>query len=169
MPTVVGAGCILGATLTASADSVALEAAYGEFAREARELAPSYSPKSVCTGGWEATQKAFKALFDDICVILCFLHSILKISERCARNTAVRFEVLDKAWAVYKAETRIKFSQRVRRLREWAEAKLPDGGLKHAVLKLCAKKAQFLKAYDHPRAHRTSYGQKTRTRLYHRV
>jgi hypothetical protein len=156
VPTVVGAGCILGATLTASADSVALEAAYGEFAREARELAPSYSPKSVCTDGWEATQKAFKALFDDICVILCFLHSILKISERCARNTAVRFEVLDKAWAVYKAETRIKFSQRVRRLREWAEAKLPDGGLKHAVLKLCAKKAQFLKAYDHPRAHRTS-------------
>ncbi len=156
VPTVVGAGCILGATVTASADSVALEAAYGECAREARALAPSYSPKSVCTDGWEATQKAFKALFDGICVMLCFLHSILQISERCARNTAVRFAVLDKAWAVYKAETRITFAQRVRRLREWAEVKLPDGGLKHAVLKLCSKKAQFLKAYDHPRAHRTS-------------
>ena len=156
VPTVVGAGCILGTTVTASADSVALEAAYGEFAREARALAPSYSPKSVCTDGWDATQKAFKTLCNGLCVMRCFLHSMLKISERCARNTAVRFEVLDKAWSVSKAETRVTFAQRVRRLRAWAEATLPDGGLKHAVLKLCAKKAQFLKAYDHPRAHRTS-------------
>jgi hypothetical protein len=156
VPTVVAAGGILGATVTAAADAVAREAAYGEFAREARELAPSYSPQSVCTDGWEATQKACKTLFDGLCVMLGFLHSILKISERCASNTAVRFEVLDKAWAVYKAETRITFAQRVRRLREGAEATLPDGGLKHAVLKRCSKKAQFLKAYDHPRAHRPS-------------
>ena len=104
----------------------------------------------------EATQKAFKALCDGLGVILGFLHSMLKISERCARNTAVRFEVLAKAWAVSKAETRLQFSQRGRRLRAWAEAQLPEGGLKHAVLKLCSKKAQFLQADDHPRAHRTS-------------
>src|SRR5215813_4895545 len=59
VPTTVGGGCILGATVTDAASADALEAAYGEFAEEARELSSIYSSQTVC-------------------IILCFLHSVLK-------------------------------------------------------------------------------------------
>ena len=156
VPTVVGRGCILGATLTESASEEALLKGYGEFAEEARQVAPTYEPETVCTDGWDATQNAFKTLFKGICVILCFLHSVLKIAERCARAGELRQRVLDKAWNIYHAPDRTTFSQRVRRFREWATAHLPDGGLREMVLKLCSKRREFLKAFDHPGAHRTS-------------
>src|SRR6516164_4244458 len=135
--TTVGGGCILGATVTDAASADALEAAYGEFAEEARELSPTYSPPTVCT-------------------ILCFLHSVLKIAERCRRDRAMRRLVLGRVWAVYDACTRAQFSQRLRRLREWATAGLPEGALQQMVLKLCGKGPQFARAYRFPGAHRTS-------------
>lgn len=156
VPTVVAQGVILGATVTDSASTEALEAGYGEFAKEARQVDPLYSPKTVCTDGWDATQSAFKSLFKGICVILCFLHSVLKISERCNRDKAKRKEVLDKAWAIYEAKDRRQFSQRIRRFGQWARTKLEDCGLREMILKLCSKREQFLPAFDHPKAHRTS-------------
>ena len=41
----VGGGCILGATVTEAASADALEAAYGEFAQEARELFAHLQPQ----------------------------------------------------------------------------------------------------------------------------
>jgi hypothetical protein len=154
VPTVVGSGCILGASLTEECSEDALRKGYGEFAEEARQMEPSYSPKTVCTDGWDATQNAFKALFNGI--FLCFLHSVLKISDRCKRDPETRTPLLDKAWAIYHAASRCEFSQRVRRLREWALSNLAEGTLRDAVLKLCSKRPQFLLAFNHPAAHRTS-------------
>jgi hypothetical protein len=154
--TTVGGGCILGATVTDAASADALEAAYEEFAQEAHALAPTYSPQTVCTDGWEGTQSAWKRLFPTVCIILCFLHSVLKITERCGRDRATRMLVLDRVWAVYHAGTRAQFSQRLRRLREWATAGLPAGALRQMVLKLCGKGPQFARAYRFSGAHRTS-------------
>ena len=154
--TTVGGGCILGATVTDAASADALEAAYGEFAQEAHELSPTYSPKTVCTDGWEGTQSAWRRLFPTVGIILCFLHSVLKIAERCGRDRATRTLVLDRVWAVYDSCTRAQFSQRLRRLREWATAGLPEGALRQMVLKLCGKGPQFARAYRFPGAHRTS-------------
>ena len=149
-------GGILGATVTEAASADALEAAYGEFAQEARALSPTYSPKTVCTDGWEGTQSAWRRLFPTVGIILCFLHSVLKIAERCGRDRATRTLVLDRVWAVYDSCTRAQFSQRLRRLREWATAGLPEGALRQMVLKLCGKGPQFARAYRFPGAHRTS-------------
>ena len=154
--TTVGGGCILGATVTEAASADALEAAYGAFAQEAYELSPTYSPKTVCTDGWEGTQSAWRRLFPTVGIILCFLHSVLKIAERCGRDRARRKLVLDRVWAVYDSCTRAQFSQRLRRLREWATAGLPEGTLRQMVLKLCGKGPQFARAYRFPGAHRTS-------------
>jgi hypothetical protein len=154
--TTVGGGCILGATVTAAASADALEAAYGEFAEEARALSPTYSPQTVCTDGWEGTQSAWRRLVPTVCIILCFLHSVLKIAERCGRDRAMRRLVLGRVWAVYDACTRAQFSQRLRRLREWATVGLPEGALRQMVLKLCGKGPQFARAYRFPGAHRTS-------------
>ena len=136
VPTTVGGGCILGATVTEAASADALEAAYGECAQEARALSPTYSPKTVCTDGWEGTQSAWRRLFPTVCIILCFLHAVLKIAARCGRDRARRTLVLDRVWTVYDSCTRAPFSQRRRRLRKWATAGLPEGALRQMVLKL---------------------------------
>jgi hypothetical protein len=154
--TTVGGGCLLGATVTESASADSLEAAYGEFAEEARELSPTSSPKTVCTDGWEGTQSAWRRLFPTVCIILCFLHSVLKIVERCGRDRATRTLVLDRVWEAYDSCTRAQCSQRLRRLRAWATAGLPEGALRQRVLKLCGKGPQCARASRFPGAHRTS-------------
>src|SRR2546427_6037717 len=136
VPTTVGGGCILGATVTEAASADALEAAYGEFAQEACELLPTYSPKTVCIDGWEGTQSAWRRLFPTVGIILCFLHSVLKIAARCGRDRAMRRLVLGRVWAVYDACTRAQPLGELRRLREWATAGLPEGALRQMVLTL---------------------------------
>src|SRR5713101_2836666 len=54
------------------------------------------------------------------------------------------------------AKSRRAFSQRLRRLREWAETALPDSAMKTHTLDLCDKRAQFSRSYDYHYAHRTS-------------
>jgi len=156
VPTTVGGGGILGAAVAKSASAEALEVAYGEFAQEARERSPAYSPKTVCTDGWDATQSAWKSLFPAGCIILCFLHSALTVAERCGRDLVLRTRVLARVWEVYQAPTRAQFSQRLRRLREWATTPLSEGVVREMVLKLCRKGPQFVHAYRFPTAHRTS-------------
>ena len=82
----VGDDAILGVALTDSADDGHLREAYGQFAAEARGLAPHYAPKTVNTDGWAATRNAFKSLFPGIAVILCFLHGFLKIRDRSRQD-----------------------------------------------------------------------------------
>jgi hypothetical protein len=154
--TTVGGGCILGATVTEAASADALEAAYGELAQEARALSPTYSPKTVCTDGWEGTQSAWRSLFPTVCILLCFLHSVVKIAKRCGRDRKTRMLILDRVWAAYDSCTRAQCSQRLRRLRAWANARRPEGALRQRVLKLCTKGPQFARAYRFPGAHRTS-------------
>src|SRR6266487_3810567 len=156
VPTTVGGGCILGATVTETASADALEAAYGEFAQEACALSPTYSPKTVCTDGWEGTQSAWRRLFPTVGIILCFLHSVLKIAKRCGRDREMRTLILARVWAAYNSCTRAQFSQRLRRLREWANARPLKGALRQMVLKLCSKGPQFARASRFPGAHRTS-------------
>ena len=43
--TTVGGGCVLGVALTASADDLHLQEAYGVFAAEPRDVAPEYAPE----------------------------------------------------------------------------------------------------------------------------
>lgn len=153
LPTTVGGGCILGITVAENATGAILKQAYGEFATETAAVFPHYQPLSVCTDGWQATREAWRRLFPCITLVLCFLHSILKISERCTGE--LRHTVLAKAWHIYRATTKASFAQRTRRLREWSNHHL-TGALARMVEKLCARKAAFLPAFDCPGARRTS-------------
>ena len=155
--TTAGEGCILGAAVSASASEAALHQAYGVFAEEARALDPDYAPETVNTDGWAATQGAWKRLFPNIMVILCFLHAFLKIRDRATKVLAEYFaQVGTKVWRAYRAPSKAAFAQRLRRLREWAERTLPESPMKRHTLDLCDKRAQFSRSYDHARAHRTS-------------
>jgi hypothetical protein len=154
--TTVGGGGLLGAPVTEAASADALEAAYGEVAEEARALSPTSSPQTVCTDGGEGTQSAWRRLVPTVGILLCFLHSVLKIAARCGRDRARRRLVLGRVWAVYEACPRAQFSQRWRRLRAWATVGLPEGALRQRLLTLCGTGPQCARAYRFPGAHRTS-------------
>lgn len=117
-----GGNCLLGLGLAKEASAVALQAAYGEFKCEAQELDAAYTPETVCTNGFAATRLAWQTLSPATTLILCFLHGILKVTERC--RGALRETVLERGWHCYHAVTAQEFSQRLRRLHEWAERSL---------------------------------------------
>ena len=98
VPTTVGGGCVLGISVAAQATSAELQNTYGEFKADAAAVFPAYTPRSVCTDGFQATREAWHQLFPLLTLVLCFLHSILKLTERC-RGT-LRRQVLDRAWCV---------------------------------------------------------------------
>jgi len=153
VPTTVGGGCVLGISVAAQATSANLQEAYGEFKTDATAVFPAYAPRSVCTDGFAATRDAWRQLFPQLILVLCFLHSILKLTERC-RGT-LRRQVLDRAWAVYHAVTKAQFAQRLRRLAEWARTTL-DGSLAQTLAKMVGHREDFTPAYDCPQAARTT-------------
>jgi hypothetical protein len=147
--------CILGCAAAENAGTEALTAAYAEFRDEALNLNPEYAPKTVNTDGWEPTQTGWKKLFPTVTVILCFLHAFLKIKDRCRRSKDLLKMIGEKVWNAYHSENMAQFSQRIRRLKEWA-LNSEDGPVKKAVLKLCRNAPKFKAGLENPGAHRTS-------------
>jgi hypothetical protein len=154
--TTVAHECILGAEVVEQADTPTLTHGYQVFRQEARELNPEYQPHTVTTDKWEATRQAWKGLFPLSTLILCFLHAVLKIKNRCRSDRSRWAQLREKVWHVYGAPTLAAFAQRLRRLREWATPQPLLASAKEKVLDLCDHAADFKKAYAHPGAYRTS-------------
>ncbi len=149
--------CILGASVSPSASQADLQQAYGVFAEEAQTLDADYVPDTVNVDGWQATQGAWKALFTRITLIVCFLHAFLKIRDRAKKSFGeLGQDVQKRVWEAYRASSKRAFSQRLRRLREWAAEVLPESEMKTNTLAFCDKRDQFSQSYDHLTAHRTS-------------
>jgi hypothetical protein len=158
MATTAAQDCLLGASVAPSASQADLEKASGVFASEAQVLDAAYAPQTVNTDGWQATQGAWKALFTHMTVILCFLHAFLKMRDRATKTLGEALaQVQTRVWKAYHAPSTRALSQRLRRLRAWAETAFPDGMMKSHTLGLCEKRNQFSKGYEHPGAHRTSH------------
>jgi hypothetical protein len=151
-----GGGCCLGMAVAETAGADDLTAAYGVFRDEARRLDPDYRPETVNTDGWPATQAAWRALFKGVTLILCFLHAFLKIRERAVHLKETFTDLSRRVWEAYHAPDARTFSQRLRRLREWAKDHVEKQVVREKVLALCDKRAAFVQAYAHPGCHRTS-------------
>ena len=151
-----GRDCILGAAMCRGADAATLSQGYGVFAAEARHLDPDYRAATVNTDGWGATKIAWTTLFPQIVIIQCFLHAFIKIRDRCKKQGDVFMQIGAAVWDAYHAPNKRAFSQRIRRLREWAQTTLEAGVVLDKLLALCEKAPLFARAYDHPSAHRTS-------------
>lgn len=154
--TTVAQDCVLGASITLGADEESLSEGYGHFKTEAQNVSPDYAPQTVNTDGWAATQLAWQALFPKIAMILCFLHSFIKIRDRCKRMKDHYPAIRTRVWEAYHAADPDTFIQKISELEDWARQKLPDGRGLEAVLKLCRKAPQFVEAYAYPTAYRTS-------------
>jgi len=99
--------CILGASIAPSASQVDLGKAYGVFASEAQVLDADEAPQTVNSGGWQETQGAWKALFTQITVILCFLHAFLKLRDRATKTLGDAFaQVQKRVWEAYHPRSR---------------------------------------------------------------
>jgi hypothetical protein len=151
-----GAGCCLGMAPAETAGADDLTAAYGVFRGEARCLDPEYRPETVNTDGWPATQAAWRTLFNGVTLILCFLHAFLKIRERAVHMKETFDGLRERVWEAYHASNARSFSQRLRRLREWAGDHVGKEVVREKVLALCSKRRALVRAYDHPGCHRTS-------------
>lgn len=156
LATTAGGGCCLGMALAETAGADDLTAAYGVFRDEARRLDPDYRPATVNTDGWPATQAAWRALFQGVTLILCFLHAFLKIRDRAVHMKETFACLRERVWEAYHAPDARSFSQRLRRLREWAKDHVGKGVVREKVLALCNKRRAFIRAYDHPGCYRTS-------------
>lgn len=139
--TSVGKDCFLNAHISQSISYEDFKASYGIFKNELFELCPTYYPLTINTDNFPSTKKAIRSLFPSTTLILCFLHSYLKIETAATKAYADYFQPLsEKVWACYFAENKRSFAQKIRRLEEWTTDFLPDSLLKIAVLKLCQKK-----------------------------
>lgn len=155
--TTVGKGCFMGMEVSTGADEQSLKDAYGVFKQESLELCADYSPKSVNTDGWKATQNAWQVLFPSIAVIECFLHAFLKVRDRATKKLQSYFETAaDKIWDCYRAESIQSLAQQIRRLKEWTIKKVPDSAMKTNIIKLCQKKSKWAAHFANPEAFRTS-------------
>jgi hypothetical protein len=153
--TTVADGCCLGVAVAEAAGTEELTAAYQVFRDEARNVQPDYTPQTVNTDGWKGTQAAWQTLFPLAVLLRCFLHGWLKIRDRAKNLKEVFFELSTRIWDTYHAPNKRSFAQRLRRLAIWASSNL-SGIVLETVRDLCAKKALWLKAYEHPQGHRTS-------------
>jgi hypothetical protein len=155
--TTVGGDCILGAAIAKDAGEQALTDAYQVYKHESWCLKPEYSPDTVNMDGWKATRNAWKTLFPAVVVICCFLHVFIKIRDRAKKKYRDIFEnVASQLWECYRAESKMSFSQRIRRLAEWCETNDVPSVIIDPIRKLRKNIAIYRVAYDHPKAHRTS-------------
>jgi hypothetical protein len=154
--TTVGDDCVLGASVAKQADEKDLTEAYGQFKAEAQNVKPDYQPATVNTDGWAATQLAWRNLFVNTVLIACFLHAFIKIRDRCKRMQTHFSDICKRVWDTYHAASPQLFMDQCAALKTWAtQTILPGPGL-DAILKLCARAPEFIKAYEYPTAHRTS-------------
>lgn len=155
--TTVAQECLLGSEVSKGCGDEDLKEAYGVFKEEAQDIKPGYSPVTVNTDGWSATKNAMKYLYPSIIIIQCFLHAYIKIRDRALKKMQDIFkEIGEKVWDCYKATDKRSFSQRIRRVKQWAIESVPDSIMKEKLLDLCSKCSLWIKYYDFPKAHRTS-------------
>jgi len=84
-------------------------------------------------------------LFPLVVVLRCFLHGWLSIRDGCKKHPL--FATLsEQVWHAYHAPDRRTFSQRLRRLREWA-ARTLSGEILARTLRLCGRLQEYGVAY----------------------
>jgi len=148
--------CFLGVSMATDAGATALTQAYGVFHKEAKALNPEYSPKTVNTDGWDGTRIAGQTLFPGITLILCFLHTVLGVQQRCRRETSLVKQVSEKLWHLFHSENPAQFSQRLRRIHEWALTHVTHETVRQKLLALKGKAVGFRLRFIFPEAYRTS-------------
>ncbi len=157
VPIIVAEDCVLGISVSPTADEQGLTSAYRDFQQEAMEVNSSYKPQTVNIDGWQATHNAFKTLFSTISIIFCFLHPYIKLRKCSKKKHSDLFrQVADKLWSAYRAKNRSSFSQQIRRLHEWVQQNAKPEFFSQRMQKLRDNLSSYASAYSCSQSHRTS-------------
>lgn len=155
--TTIASECVLGVSVSPSADIEGLTRSYGEFKKEALNVDPDYSPETVNTDGWEATKSAWISLFPHVQLILCFLHGFLKILNASTKKVQNQFQqIADMIWNAYREDSKDGFLRQIELITDWMKCNPIVEKLKVPLEKFCKRKDEYAKVYDYPNAHRTS-------------
>jgi hypothetical protein len=151
----VGGNCILGMGLSQEESESALSRVYGKFKKAAQRLIPDYQPISINSDGWAATKKTLKGLFTQATMVLCFLHSVIKIRQ-VAQKEPKKQELFDKIWTIYHATDANGFDTAVLDLDNWAKENVIKDSVKERIAKISKRKEDFKTFFDAPTAKRTT-------------
>jgi len=155
--TTVAKGCIIGIEVVATAGETDLHQAYSVFKNEALNVEPEYKPHTINCDGWLPLQNALKQLWTKVKLIQCFLHGFIKVRDRATKKLQSTFVIAkNKIWNCYKAVSKREFSQRIRRLSQWANTSVEESPMKTNILDFCNKRDKWNMYYEHPQAYRTS-------------
>jgi len=104
-----------------------------------------------------ATNLAWKNLFSNITIILCFLHSYLKIKD-IAKSLKDKFWTLSREiWNSYRSKTRQEFTIELDKLRQWTKDNVAENQrVVQKIEDMCDKSNCFSNAYDFDECYRTS-------------
>src|SRR5208337_1548881 len=95
---------------------------------------------------------ASQTLFPLITVVLCFLHGILKIRDRCRKACKLHRWV----WDVYCAATAEEFRRLMNEFQQWCVMQTWTASVHEMLTKLWNKTEFYVVAYSHQGCHRTS-------------
>jgi hypothetical protein len=147
--------CVLGAAITDKADQDAMEQSYGIFKQEILDVDPNYQPVTVTTDGWLATRFSWQKLFTTVHLILCFLHSFLKIRDKCRLQICYR-EISSVVWEAYKTKSADDFQEKIHRLyidaKFWLDSKVAIASIR----KLYKNREVLAESYSYPGCYRTT-------------
>ncbi|MCB9002909.1 MAG: hypothetical protein H6664_00945 [Ardenticatenaceae bacterium] len=137
--TTVANDCVLGASVSLTADTEGLTEAYGHFKDETQRLNPNYKPETVNEDGWRATHLAWQTLFPTITIICCFLHAFIKIRS-CGKRLGDAFaDIKQQVWDIYHASDRTDFLTKITDLQFWTKTNAENltGTVMEAIEALC--------------------------------
>lgn len=152
-----GKNCVLGANLSLSEDTEGLQQAYQSFKEECLDCKPDYQPESVNLDGWKATNASWANLFANITIVLCFLHSFIKIREIGKKLKEKYHELGTMLWNNYAEPNAAAFKKGLTETLIWAKLHLQNHpAILGKVQDIIDKEARFATAYKYPEAYRTS-------------
>ena len=143
----VGDNCIVGVDLSLTEDQQGLKESYDTFKQEALNISPNYQPKSVNTDGWPATRKAWKSLFNEIVLILCFLHSYINIRS-ISKKVPLKSELFNQVWDAYKADNKTDFIDKITQIDQWAKKNINSITVLAQVEKMKNNAQLFATSFD---------------------
>ena len=150
----VGADCVLGIALALRAIPSELTQAYGEFKREVHRLNPDYQPLTLNFDGWLHTRQSWLTLFPTLVIIRCFVHTFLRIRDRCKRLDCFP-DIQRQVWDIYHSLSPETFTEHLMAFLDFAHVHLQGEALK-AVLKFKKRQFELMEGLYHPGCHRVS-------------
>ena len=88
-----------------------------------------------------------KTLFEGIILILCFLHSYIKLRS-ISKKEPLKNELFNQVWTAYKAESKYDFIKQIQQIDDWSKQNIQSQTLLIQVEKMKNNAELYATSYD---------------------